>query len=410
MTQSTRSVAAFWFTVVLLLLSVGSSALPSPLYPVYAATWNLSPLLLTGAFAVYVVGLLLALLCAGSLSDFVGRKPVLIVGTLGAVLSMVIFVLADGYAALMIGRAVQGLSVGLLLGTLGATLLDHSLERRPALAGVLNGVTPPTALGAGALSSGVLVEWAPAPEQLIYIVFGASLLVVAVLLLLIPETVERQPGAVRSLVPTMAVPADSQRLLRDVSGALIASWALAGLYLSLVPSLLTGVFDVHSHFAAGGVIAVFAGCGAVTGFALQRMDPRRELIIGLVALIVGPVVSVISVLSGGLPGVIVGTAIAGIGFGAGFQSGLRMLLATAASEHRAGLLSTIYVISYLAFGLPSVVAGIVDPYTGLVAAFTGYGVLVVAAALVALILQLRSSDPVEAEAAETVERQEAAAR
>ena len=114
--------------------------------------------------------------------------------------------------------------------------------------------------------------------------------------------------------------------------------------------------------------------------SLQRMDPRQEQIVG--------------------------TAIAGIGFGAGVQSGLRMLLAKAAPEHRAGLLSTIYVISYLAFGLPSVVAGIVDPYTGLVAAFTGYGVLVIAAAFVALIVQLSSHDSVEADAAAAVKAQE----
>ncbi|TCI96345.1 MFS transporter, partial [Aeromicrobium sp. IC_218] len=69
MTQSKRSVAAFWFTVALLLLSVGSSALPSPLYPVYADAWHLTPVMLTGAFAIYVIGLLLALLSAGSLSD-----------------------------------------------------------------------------------------------------------------------------------------------------------------------------------------------------------------------------------------------------------------------------------------------------------------------------------------------------
>ncbi|TCI96414.1 MFS transporter, partial [Aeromicrobium sp. IC_218] len=382
---------------------------PSPLYPVYADAWHLTPVMLTGAFAIYVIGLLLALLSAGSLSDYVGRKPVLIAGTLGTVASMALFVIADDYVMLMIGRALQGLSVGLLLGTLGATLLDHSLERRPALAGVLNGVTPPTALGVGALSSGLLVQWGPAPEQLIYILFGVLMLVLALLLSLIPETVTKQPGAIRSLLPAMRVPAGSRRLLRDVSGALIASWALAGLYLSLVPSLLTGVFHIDSHFVPGAIIAIFATCGALTGYLLQKMDPRREQTIGVIALIIGPVVSVVFVIMGVLPGMVLGTAIAGIGFGAGFQSGLRMLLATASPDHRAGLLSTIYVISYLAFGLPSVIAGLVDPYTGLVAAFTGYGVLVVAAALVALILQMGSHDPVEAEAAAAAEALEAEA-
>jgi NCAIR mutase (PurE)-related protein len=85
--------------------------------------------------------------------------------------------------------------------------------------------------------------------------------------------------------------------------------------------------------------------------------------------------------------VVVGTAIAGLGFGAAFQASLRMLLATAPPEQRAELLSAIYVVSYFAFGVPSVVAGLVDPVVGLVPAIVGYGVFVALSAVTALILQ-----------------------
>ncbi|MGY2120060.1 MFS transporter [Nocardia gipuzkoensis] len=410
MTQSARSVAAFWIAVALLLFSVGSSALPSPLFPIYAVQWNLTPLMLTGAFAIYVGGMLLALLTAGSLSDYVGRKPVLLAGTVSLVSSLVLLTIADGLVVLLIGRMLQGLAVGLLLGSLGATILDHSLVRRPALAGVLNGVIPPTALAVGALSSGVLVEWAPAPEALIYIVFAVALAFIAILLTVVPETVAKQPGVIRSLAPQLRVPPTSRRLFRNVAGALIASWALPGLYLSLVPSVLSSVFGVTNHFSSGALIALFAGCGAVTGYVLQRIDPRRQLLTGLIALAVGPVVTVSFVVAGNLAGVVLGTAIAGVGFGAGFQAALRMLLVTAAPMHRAGVLSTIYVVSYLAFGLPSVIAGLVEPFTGLVPAIIGYGLFVVLAGSAALLLQAFEGDHVEEEAAELVEESEALAR
>ncbi|MBT1666720.1 MFS transporter [Curtobacterium flaccumfaciens] len=406
MHQSARSVAGFWILAAMLLVSVASSAVPSPIYPVYAAEWHLTPLMLTGVFAIYVAGLLASLLVAGRLSDHVGRKPVLVVGGLGVALSLGLFAMADGVVALIVDRIVQGVSVGLLIGALGAALIDNSLERHPTMAGVLNGVIPPIALATGAMSSGALVQWGPAPEQLVYLLFGALLVLLVLALFVVPEQVQRRPGALRSLRPTIRVPRSSRRLFRGVAGSLVASWALGGMFLSLVPSALGTVFGITNHFAAGALIAVVTGVGALTGLAIQRMDTRRAVLLGLVALVLGPIVTVSFVFAHSLPGMVVGSAIAGVGFGAGFQAPLRMLLATAAPTHRAGLLSTIYVVSYLAFGVPSVIGGLLEPSVGLVPVIAGYGGFIVLAAVVALVLQLSSKDAAEVEerAAEVIER------
>ncbi|MBO9043747.1 MFS transporter [Curtobacterium flaccumfaciens] len=406
MHQSARSVAGFWILAAMLLVSVASSAVPSPIYPVYAAEWHLTPLMLTGVFAIYVAGLLASLLVAGRLSDHVGRKPVLVVGGLGVALSLGLFAMADGVVALIVDRIVQGVSVGLLIGALGAALIDNSLERHPTMAGVLNGVIPPIALATGAMSSGALVQWGPAPEQLVYLLFGALLVLLVLALFVVPEQVQRRPGALRSLRPTISVPRSSRRLFRGVAGSLVASWALGGMFLSLVPSALGTVFGITNHFAAGALIAVVTGVGALTGLAIQRMDTRRAVLLGLVALVLGPIVTVSFVFAHSLPGMVVGSAIAGVGFGAGFQAPLRMLLATAAPTHRAGLLSTIYVVSYLAFGVPSVIGGLLEPSVGLVPVIAAYGGFIVLAAVVALVLQLSSKDAAEVEerAAEVIER------
>ncbi|WIB35711.1 MFS transporter [Curtobacterium sp. MCJR17_043] len=362
--------------------------------------------MLTAVFAVYVAGLLVSLLVAGRLSDHVGRKPVLVAGGIGLTVSLGLFVVADGFGALVLDRVVQGVSVGLLIGALGAALIDNSLERHPALAGVLNGAVPPIALATGALSSGALVEWGPAPEQFVYLLFGALLVLMLVALAVVPERVTRRPGALRSLRPTIAVPRSSRRLFRGVAGSLIASWALGGLFLSLVPSALGAVFGIDNHFAAGALIAVVTGVGAATGITTQWLDARVGVLIGLVALVLGPVVTIGFVFAQSLPGLVVGSAIAGVGFGAGFQAPLRMLLATAAPTHRAGLLSTIYVVSYLAFGVPAVIGGLLEPTVGLVPVLAGYGAFIVVAAGIALVLQLTSKDTVAVEesAAEAVER------
>ena len=68
--------------VTLAALLFASSA-PSPLYVIYQAEWDFSALTLTAVFAVYAVALLSALLVAGSLSDHLGRRPVLLAALVG---------------------------------------------------------------------------------------------------------------------------------------------------------------------------------------------------------------------------------------------------------------------------------------------------------------------------------------
>ncbi|MBV6545588.1 MFS transporter, partial [Ursidibacter maritimus] len=73
-----RPVAAFTGTArafVAVALAVGA---PSPLFVLYQQEWGFPSWLLTVAFAIYAVTLLITLLVAGSLSDHVGRRPVLI--------------------------------------------------------------------------------------------------------------------------------------------------------------------------------------------------------------------------------------------------------------------------------------------------------------------------------------------
>ncbi|PPF51419.1 MFS transporter [Clavibacter michiganensis] len=371
-----------------LLVLVASGAAPSPLYPVYQEEWALPPVVLTVVFAVYVAGLLATLLTAGRLSDHIGRRPVILGALAVSIAAMLVFAFAEDGLALVVARILQGLAIGLATGALGAGMIDHQPVRRSGLAAFLNGVVPPAALTVGALGSGFLVAYGPAPEETVFLVLAGLMLAAGVAVAVVPERQPRRAGALRSLVPSVAVPRAARSVFTAVVGGMIASWALGGMFLAFIGSVLGTTFGLHSAALTGAAIALFTGTGAITGIVIRTRDARRSLIVGVVALVLGPVGLVAAIWTASLPLFAAAAVVGGVGFGAGFQAGLRLVLAEAPVDQRASLLSSVYVASYLAFGIPSIVAGVFVEADGLPVVLTVYGAFVAASALVALVLQL----------------------
>ena len=98
----------------------------TPLYPGYVAEFGLSSLEVTIVFAAYGAAVMLGLALFGRLSDHYGRKPPLGAALCVAIASMVVFLLASGIGALLLGRVLIGLTAGVYTGTCTAWLVDLS--------------------------------------------------------------------------------------------------------------------------------------------------------------------------------------------------------------------------------------------------------------------------------------------
>jgi hypothetical protein len=80
-----------------------------------------------------------------------------------------------------------------------------------------------------------------------------------------------------------------------------------------------------------------------------------------------------------------GSVVAGAGFGCSFQGAVRSVVAQAGAHERAGVLSIVYVVAYLAMGVPAVLAGWrVVHGAGLLEAARELGIVVIALAAIAL--------------------------
>jgi MFS family permease len=375
---------ALWLKASLLVSFLAASTAPSPLYALYREAWGFSALTLTVIFSSYSFALLAALLVFGSLSDHRGRREVILGALVLEIAATLLFWRADSVAWLLSARVLQGVATGIATGALSAGLLDLHRERGP----LVNGVAPMVGMAAGAFGASVLAQFAPSPTRLVFdllmLVFALQMLAA----LYLPETVVRRPGAWRSLRPSIAIPARARPMLWQVLPVNTAQWALGGFYLSLGPTLARVVTGNDAPVVGGMLIGTMVLSSAAAILTVRQWPPRRALGVGAAALTLGLVTTLTGIALHSTAAFFIGAAIAGLGFGSAFNGSLRSLAALAEPQERASLMAGFYVLSYLAFSVPAIAAGLCTGLFGLPATAMGLGALLALMAFTALLMMI----------------------
>src|ERR1700693_1832929 len=314
------TVAFYLLGSIIVSFLAGSSA-PTPLYATYQAKWGFSAITVTVIFGIYAFVFLAALLTVGSLSDYVGRRPVILVAIFLQAVAMVIFAQAGSVTALLGARVLQGLWAGGAVGALGAGMLD--LDK--AKGTLANAASPAIGTATGALGAGLLVAYLPDPPPLADRVLRTILLVQAIGVALIAESSPTAAGALASLRPSLALPPTTRRPMLIAVPALVAGWALAGFYGSLGPTLVAHLTGSDSPALGGLALFVLAGSAALAVPLLRSTLPRSVMLIGTIALLTGVATTLLAATIASEALFLAGTAIAGIGFGGCFQGAIRTI-------------------------------------------------------------------------------------
>ncbi|MGW8066841.1 MFS transporter [Streptomyces ziwulingensis] len=372
----------------LLVLFLAASSAPSPLYALYQQQWQFTAWVLTVVFALYVVGLLGSLLVIGALSDHLGRRPVLAAAIGLEMVALILFLSAGNVFVLAIARVLQGVATGAATTTLSATIVDLEPSHARGRAGVITSVAPLTGLALGALGSGALVQFGPAPTRLIYALLLGAMVLAAVVVALIPETSPRRPGAVASLRPRVAMPAYLRADIVPAVPAMIAGWGLAGLYLSLGPSVAAELLGLHNRLIGGVVVMLLAGTGALA-IALLRSRPTTSLLAPSSALLgLGTLISLAGTAENLAWLAAVGTVVAGLGFGASVLATFGTFARIAKPHERSAIFALANIIGYLGNSVPAVLGGIAVTALGLRTATDIYGLAIVVLTFSAFALRL----------------------
>jgi predicted MFS family arabinose efflux permease len=345
--------------------------------------------MLSLAFATYAIGFLVAALTLGALSDHIGRRPVLIAALLVQLASNLLFLVAPDIGWVIAGRIVQGIASGAATSAFTAAMVELAPEHKKRLGTILGSVSLTGGLAAGSLLAGLAIQFTQAASAIIFIALIVLTVLGGAVVVFSPETMRRNTGALRSMVPRVSIPPAVRKEFAAAAPVVAAVWMLAGLSGGIAPSLVRSVFHLDSGLLDGLAGFVAPAVSAVIGLAFARVDSRRAMTIGIYASITGGLGIIGGVFAGSLGIMIIGQAIAGVGFGACFTAALRLLFPLALAAQRAGVVAAIYVVSYGAFGLSIIIEGQLVGPLGQIPVVAGYTALTVLLALISLIAQTR---------------------
>ena len=380
------SVTGFVLATFAFLVAMAGTTLPTPLYPLYEQRYAFGPLLVTVIFGIYAFGVVGGLVLFGNLSDRIGRKPILLLGLALSAASAILFLLAGSLLPVYVGRIVSGLSAGIFTGTATAYLIDLAPPGGRRLASFVAVFANLGGLGAGALLSGLLAEWAPHALRTPFAVDLGLVAAVTAGLLFVPETVTRSDLDLRP--QRLAVPSEVTAVFVRASLAGFSGFAVSGVFGSIAPEFLGLGLHRHSPALAGLVVFVLFVM-SVAGQALVDRLPNA-LASGCGLLVGGVALLAVSLTADSLPVLFASAAVGGLGQGVVVSAGLAAIAERAPAERRGETASSFFVVLYFGLSLPVIAAGVAIHYTSLRSAGIGFCAATGVLSLAAMASQMRS--------------------
>ncbi len=352
--------AGFWVTAATFFVLMAFNTVPTPLYALYQERDGFPTFLITVLFAAYAVGVMLSLYLAGHLSDRLGRRPLVLAATGLEIVAAAIFVLSPGVAGLLVARLIAGAGIGLLSATATAHLADlHRASRpaTPAFAATIAGVANLGGLALGPLVGGLFAAWAPAPLVLPYAVFLVGFVALGLAYAFVPETVTPPADSFSYRPQRVRVPAGARRAYWAAGLGAFAAFSVTGLFGSVAPAFLARMLGGVDPLVAGTVSFAVFGAGAAAQVVFARLAIRRQLVLGVSAMVAGLGVLGVADLAGSVAGFVLGGVIAGAGVGLVFRGALVAAGSLGDARARSEITSGIFLLAFAGLSVPPLVIG-----------------------------------------------------
>jgi MFS family permease len=371
----------FWAIAFAFLVMMAFSAVPTPLYAIYQARDGFPTFMVTVIFAAYAVGVMLSLYLVGHVSDWVGRRRIILAAILVNIISAVVFLFFPELGGLIVARFINGVAIGALTATATAHLSELRAISRPdeprSRSGIISGVVNIGGLGLGPLIGGVIAQFVSGPLTAAYVIFLVLLVVSAILVAFAPETVDRVAARRPYRPQRVSLPAGSGSTFFSAGAGVFSAFSIFGLFMSLAPSFLSGTLHETSRLLSGAVPFAVFGAAALAQVVFARLALRTQLVLSFIFMIGGVVLLGTSVLVVNLPAFIIAGIIAGAGVGLQFRASIGVASGLAAPEARGEVLAAVFLIAYAGLAIPVLLVGLALAFLPSTTVLVGFAIIIV---------------------------------
>lgn len=354
--------SGFWVIAAAFLTALAFSTLPTPLYGLYQQRDGFPTFVITVIFAAYAVGVVASLYLVGHLSDWLGRRRVLIAALLVAVLSAVVFVVWPDVGGLVLARLLNGIAIGAMTATATAHLSELRMVADPGSdpgrSALVSSVVNMGGLALGPLVSAVLLQFVDSPLVTPYVVLLVLLVVAAIAVSLVPETVVRLEVRPAYRPQRVSLPSSTKPVFFGAATAAFAALAITGLFMALAPTLLGQSLHVRSTLAGGLASFSMLAAAAFAQVGFARVGLGIQLRVGLGLMAGGLILISGSVVSESVWLFFVGGIVAGAGVGLGFRAAVSTVAQLADPAFRGEVLAALFLGAYGGLVIPVLAIGV----------------------------------------------------
>jgi len=381
-----RHGAGFWVIAAAFLTVMAFSTVPTPLYALYQQRDGFATFLITVIFAAYGVGVMASLYFAGHVSDWLGRRRIILIAVLVEIVAAVVFLLWPDVPGLIVARFVNGVGVGMLTATATAHLSELRAAARPdegpSTSGTVSSFVNIGGLALGALVSGVLAQFVVAPLVVPYALFLVLLVAAAVAVWFVPETVERLEERPAYRPQRVSLPAASRSTFFAAAAGAFSAFAIFGLFTSLAPTFLASTLHEPSRLVAGAVTFVVFAAAAISQVLTARLSQARQLTLAVALMASGLIAMAAGVLVASLPLFVIAGIVAGAGVGILFRASIGVAASLASGPSRGEILAALFLVAYAGMSIPVLLIGLALAFLPSTTVLVGFAAVILVLVLV----------------------------